>query len=189
MQMAARNRTSRSALLILDMVSEFRFPGGSNVLRGARTPAPAIARLKARARSARAPVIYVNDTAGKWESDPRAFVERCERPAAPGRDVVALIRPQLEQDYFLFKPRHSAFFGTPLPTLLEQLGVRRLVLTGISAHQCVLFTAMDAHVREYQVVAPADCIGAPTRAEIRHALFILEDALSARVTPSPRVRW
>jgi nicotinamidase-related amidase len=171
------------------MVSEFRFPDGRSVLRGARGPAPAIARLKARARSARAPVVYVNDTAGKWESDPRGFVERCTRPTAHGRDVVELIRPQLEQDYFLFKPRHSAFFGTPLQTLLQQLGVRRLVLTGISAHQCVLFTAMDAHVREYEIVAPADCIGAPTPAQVRHALFILEDALMARVTPSARFRW
>jgi nicotinamidase-related amidase len=187
--MSSRKQTPPTALLILDMVSEFRFPDGRRVLQGARRPAPAIARLKARARSARAPVVYVNDTAGKWESDPRAFIERCTQASAPGRDVVELVRPQLDDDYFIFKPRHSAFFGTPLQTLLEQLRVRRIVLTGISAHQCVLFTAMDAHVREYELIAPADCIGAPTRTQTRHALFILEDALQARVAPSARLRW
>jgi nicotinamidase-related amidase len=182
-------RDPRTALLILDMVSEFRFPDAARVLRGARQVAPAIARLKARALHAKVPVIYVNDTAGKWESDPRSFVERCSSPPARGRDVAEQIKPDLHRDYFMFKPKHSAFFGTPLESLLGQLGVRRLVLTGITSHQCVLFTAMDAHVREYQLVMPADCVGAGSRAETRHALFIAEHALRARVGDSRRLRF
>jgi nicotinamidase-related amidase len=177
-----------TALLILDMVSEFRFPDGASVLRGARRPARAIARLKARARAAKVPVIYVNDTAGKWESDPRAFVQRCKQPNARGRDVVELIEPDLDDDYFMFKPKHSAFFGTPLQSLLQQLRIRRLILTGTTSHQCVLFTAMDAHVREYELSVPADCIGAPSRVETRHALFIAEHALRAQIASSGRVR-
>jgi nicotinamidase-related amidase len=187
--MTAKRRESGVALLVLDMVSEFRFPEAERVLRGARRPARAIARLRARARNAKVPVIYVNDTAGRWESDPRAFVRRCLTADARGRDVVRLIEPDLERDYFMFKPKHSAFFGTPLESLLRDLGIRRLVLTGITAHQCVLFTAMDAHVREYQLTMPADCVGAGSREEIKHALFIAEHALSARVAASVRLRF
>jgi nicotinamidase-related amidase len=187
--MTTRRRERDTALLILDMVSEFRFPDGKRVLSGARQPARAIARLKARARAANAPVIYVNDTAGKWESDARAFVQRCKRPPAIGGDVVELIEPELDADYFMFKPRHSAFFGTPLQSLLEQLGIRRLVLTGTTSHQCVLFTAMDAHVREYELIVPPDCVGATSRAETRHALFIAQRALGARTLPSARIRF
>jgi nicotinamidase-related amidase len=187
--MTTTRRESGTALLVLDMVSEFRFPDAEPVLRGARRPARAIARLKARARSAKVPVIYVNDTAGKWESDPRAFVERCLATDARGRDVVQLIQPDLDRDYFMFKPKHSAFFGTPLESLLGNLGIRRLVLTGITSHQCVLFTAMDAHVREYQLLVPADCIGAGSREETRHALYIAERGLSARVAGSARLRF
>jgi nicotinamidase-related amidase len=179
---------TRTALLILDMVSEFRFPDAARVLRGARQPAPAIARLKARARKAKLPVIYVNDTAGKWESDPREFVQRCLAPSARGRDVVELIQPDLDRDYFVFKPKHSAFFGTPLESLLGQLGVRRLILTGITAHQCVLFTGIDAYVRDYELVIPPDCVGSGSREETRHALFIAEHALRARVANSTRLR-
>jgi nicotinamidase-related amidase len=171
------------------MISEFRFPDAEPVLRGARRPASAIARLRARAGNAKVPVIYVNDTAGKWESDPRAFVQRCLDSDARGRDVVRLIDPDLARDFFMFKPKHSAFFGTPLESLLDELQVRRLVLTGITSHQCVLFTAMDAHVREFQVLVPADCVGAASREETRHALFIAERALSARVAPSPGLRF
>jgi nicotinamidase-related amidase len=178
-----------TALLILDMISEFRFPDAEPVLRGARRPARAIARLKTRALSAKVPVIYVNDTTGHWESDPRKFVQRCIATDAPGRDVVRQIEPDLNRDFFMFKPKHSAFFGTPLESLLADLGVRRLVLTGITAHQCVLFTAMDAHVREYQLLMPADCVGASSRTETRHALFIAERALSARLADSARLRF
>ena len=185
--MTARQRKARTALLILDMVSEFEFPDADRVLRGARRPARAIARLKARARKARVPVIYVNDTAGKWESDPREFVQRCLAPDARGRDVVELIEPDLDRDYFMFKPKHSGFFGTPLASLLGQLGVGRLVLTGITSHQCVLFTGMDAYVRDYEIVVPADCIGAGSSEETRHALFIAEHSLRARVARSPRL--
>jgi nicotinamidase-related amidase len=105
--MAARERKQGTALLILDMVSEFTFPDAKRVLRGARAPARAIAKLKAH-----------------------------------GRDVVELVAPGLDLDYFMFKPKHSAFFGTPLQSLLQRLGVRRLVLSGTTSHQCVLFTAM-----------------------------------------------
>jgi nicotinamidase-related amidase len=182
-------RSTATALLVLDMVSEFRFPDAARVLRGARRPARTIARLKARARAASVPVIYVNDTAGKWESDPRAFVQRCLASDAQGRDVVGLVKPDLERDYFMFKPKHSAFFGTPLEPLLERLGVRRLVLTGMTSHQCVLFTAMDAHVREYELIVPADCVAAGSREETRHALFIAARALRARTTASTRLRF
>lgn len=187
--MSGRRREPGTALLVLDMVSEFRFPDAERVLRGARRPVRAIARLKARARTAAIPVIYVNDTAGKWESDPRAFLQRCLASDARGRDVVGLIRPDLDRDYFMFKPKHSAFFSTPLESLLGQLGIRRLVLTGITSHQCVLFTAMDAYVREYQLVLPPDCVGAGSRMETRHALFIAEHALRARLADSPRLRF
>jgi nicotinamidase-related amidase len=187
--MATRRRTRNTALLILDMVSEFRYPDARRVLRGARRPAHAIARLKARARAANVPVIYVNDTAGKWESDARAFVQRCKGPTALGREVVELIEPNLDQDYFMFKPRHSAFFGTPLQSLLEELGISRLVLTGTMSHQCVLFTAMDAHVREYELIVPADCVGATSPKETRYALFIAGRALNASTPLSARVRF
>ena len=187
--MTARRREPRTALLVLDMVSEFRFPDAERVLRGARRPARGIARLKQRVRAAKIPVIYVNDTAGKWESDPRAFVQRCVAPDARGHDVVEQIEPDLDRDYFMFKPKHSAFFGTPLESLLGQLDIRRLVLTGITTHQCVLFTGVDAYVREYELVVPVDCVGAGSREETRHALYLAEHALRARVVNSARLRF
>jgi nicotinamidase-related amidase len=170
------------------MVSEYEFPDADRILKGARQAAKHIARLKQRAHAAKLPVIYVNDTSGKWESDQRAFVQRCLRPSARGRDVVELIEPA-KHDYFMFKPKHSAFFGTPLHMLLQQLKISTLILTGVTAHQCVLFTAMDAHVREYDLIIPSDCIGAPSAVDNKHALYVLSHALNAKVTASGRLRF
>ncbi len=52
------------------------------------------------------------------------MIENCMRADAAGADVVASIRPG-ETDYLILKPRHSAFFATPLEVLLEHLGVQR----------------------------------------------------------------
>ena len=187
-QSSQRASQRHSALLIVDMVSEYDFPDAERILKGARQAAKAIARLKQRAHAAKMPVIYVNDTAGKWESDQRAFVQRCLKPTARGREVVQLIAPS-EHDYFIFKPKHSAFFGTPLHTLLQQLKVSTLILTGVTSHQCVLFTAMDAHVREYDLIIPPDCIGAASAADTKHALYVFSHALNANITASGRLRF
>ena len=169
------------------MLSEFRFHGWQSVLRAATRVAPNIARLAASARSAGVPVVYVNDTAGKWEADQAAFVERCAAAHARGAEVTRLIAPQ-EGDYFIFKPKHSGFYATPLAELLHSGRVEEIVLTGTTAHQCVLFTAMDAYVRDFQIVAPLDCLAAPTLVQTRHALFILKEALHARTPRSSAVR-
>ena len=94
-----------TALIILDMLSEFRFPNGAALNRAAARVAPTIARFAQRARNAGVPVIYVNDTGGLWESDRQAFLARCLRGA--GARTAEILTP-LEADYFMFKPKHSA---------------------------------------------------------------------------------
>jgi nicotinamidase-related amidase len=178
----------KRALLVLDMISEFRFPQWQLLLNDAARIAPCIARLALRARTAHVPVIYVNDTGKDWESDPCDFSARCMSAKARGRDVVKSILPQPE-DYFLFKPRHSGFFSTPLSTLLESLSIRELLLTGTTSHQCVLFTAVDAYVRDYRIVVPPDCIGAPHATHTRHALFIMKQSLRAHTPRSSGIRF
>lgn len=186
--MPRTQRQPKTALLILDMISDFDYPDGERIVRGASKAARNIARLRERAHAADIPVIYVNDTAGKWESDQKAFVQRCKRAESRGRHIADLLAPATH-DYFMFKPRHSAFFGTPLHTLLQRLQVRRLVATGITSHQCVLFTAMDAHVREFELVIPSDCIGAGAAADTRHALYIFSHALMAQISSSRQLRF
>jgi nicotinamidase-related amidase len=178
---------SRTALLILDMISDFDFPDGKIVVRTARRIAPRIAALKSRAVQARIPAIYVNDNLGRWRSDIEALVSRCTRDEAIGSDVVARIAPT-EKDFVVLKPRHSGFYATPLAALLEAAGAKRLILTGLSSHQCILFTANDAYLREFELLIPADCVGAPDIKQSRFALTYFRTVLGADVRSSARLR-
>jgi nicotinamidase-related amidase len=176
------------ALLVLDMVSDFRFEDGAAIARAALPVARRIARLAVRARRARVPVIFVNDNLGRWRSDFPAIVRHCARADSRGAALLAVLEPQ-RQDYGILKPKHSGFYATPLATLLEYLGAKTLVLTGASTHQCVLFTANDAYVRDYRLWIPADCVASKTRAQTRLAASYFRSVLGADMRPSTRIRF
>jgi nicotinamidase-related amidase len=101
----------------------------------------------------------------------------------PGRETTAMLRPD-EDDYFVIKPRHSAFYPTSLDLLLKYLKVHKLSLTGMAADMCVLFTANDAYLREFEVVVPADCCAAESEVYRQQALGLIERVLKADISPS-----
>jgi nicotinamidase-related amidase len=174
---------SKAALLLIDVINDLDFPGAEALQRAAERMAKRLARLTARARHAGIPVIYVNDNFGKWQSDWRAQVEFCSRPKSRGRKIVEMLRP-LESDYFVLKPKHSGFYSTTLEVLLEAMGVSTVILTGIAGNICVLFTANDAHMREYRLLVPQDCIASNSTAINRYALSQMKSVLDADVSPS-----
>jgi len=101
----------------------------------------------------------------------------------PGRDVARLLRPT-EDDYFVLKPKHSAFFDTTLDTLLAHLGTKTVILTGIAGNICVLFSANDAYMRDLRLYVPADCTVSNTQQENDYALNQMSTILKADITPS-----
>ena len=87
----------------------------------------------------------------------------------------------------MLKPKHSGFFDTTLDTLLKELQIRRVILTGIAGNICVLFTANDAYMRDLDIFAPADCIVSNTVQENEQALRQLETVLKGNVATSERL--
>ena len=100
-----------------------------------------------------------------------------------GQPSAELLHPA-EDDYFVLKPKHSAFFATTLETLLAYLGARTLVLAGLTGDRCVLFTAVDAFMRDYRVIVPADCTASIDPEENRQALGYLQRVLGLDVPAS-----
>src|SRR4051812_3264969 len=145
-----------------------------------------LAELKARAKRAGVPVIYVNDNFGRWRSDFRRQVEHCA--AGKARELVERLRPE-EDDYFVLKPKHSGFFSTTLETLLHYLGATKLILTGIAGNFCVLFTANDAYMRDYDLIIPSDCTVSNTATENRQALALMRKFLKADTRASAKLRF
>lgn len=171
------------ALLLIDVINDLDFPEGDQLLRSALPMAKQIAALKRRARDEGVPVVYVNDNFGRWRSDFTAQVDHCLEAGCRGKPIAELLRPDPE-DYFVLKPKHSGFYATTLDTLLEYLGVRAVVLTGMAANICVLFTANDAYMRDLHLAVPADCVASNTEGETRHALDQMQKVLKADTRPS-----
>jgi nicotinamidase-related amidase len=175
--------SARSALLLIDVVNPFDFPTAGRLLRSALPAAARIRALKRRAMRAGIPAIYVNDNYGDWHANFATLVERCVAPQARGRRFVARVAPQ-ESDYYVLKPLHSGFHSTSLDVLLQKLDVDTVILVGVAADSCVLFTAMDAYMRGLEVVVPSDCVAAESRARTRSALDHMRGALKARIAGS-----
>ena len=177
---------SEVAIVLIDVINDLEFPEGDQLLETALPAARNIARLKERAREAKVPIIYVNDNFGRWRSDFKKIVDRCLHSDVRGRPIAELLVPD-EDDYFVLKPKHSGFFSTTLDLLLEYLGVRTLIVAGFAGNNCVLFTANDAYMRDYQLIIPADCTASNTPEDNENALQQMQHVLKADIKPSTQI--
>lgn len=174
------------ALLLIDVINALDFPEGKALLRHALPAAKRIAALARRARARGVPVIYVNDNFGRWQSDFKKHVSYCLETNVLGEPIVRLLQPR-DNDYFVLKPKHSAFYSTTLEILLKHLGARTLILTGFATNLCVLYTANDAYMRDFELVVPKDCVAAETSSANSQALAQMKRHLRADTRVSSRV--
>jgi nicotinamidase-related amidase len=165
-------------LLIIDMINAMDFEGAEAIRSKAEAVASTVLSLRRRADALKVPVVYVNDNYGQWHSDKSRIVEACSASQSPGREMVRRIAPRPD-DYFVIKPQVSGFYATNLPVLLPKLGVTRLILTGIAADICVLFTAADAHMREYELWIPQDAVASENDERAHWALDIMRKSMGA----------
>jgi len=165
-----------SALIILDMVNLFDFEGGKALATQARKIAPRIDALRQAYTKRGLPVIFVNDNFLDWNREFSELVAICGHPGYLGSSIIDTLRPE-PSDYYVLKPKHSAFLCTVLPAILSDLKIGHLVLTGIATDSCVLITAQDAYMRQYEVVVPGDCVAAQTAARSTTALKLMRDSM------------
>src|SRR5687767_4709520 len=171
------------ALLLIDVVNDMDFEGSEGLVRQAVPMARRLAALKRRCKEIGIPAIYVNDNFGRWQSDFRSVVKHCLHDGVPGEETVRILEPE-NDDYFVLKPKHSAFYATTLDTLLAYLSTRTVILTGIAGNICILFSANDAHMRDFNLIIPSDCVISNTEEENRHALEQMRAILKADVSES-----
>ena len=148
-------RGGRTALLVVDMLNDYDHPDGDVLRESATSVVPVIGELLERARAEDVPIVHVNDNHGVWGGTPEALV-RSSREGA-GAELIDPVAPA-DGVPFLFKARHSAFFGSALEYLLQTEGIGRLVLTGQVTEQCILYTTLDAYIRHFDVVVPHDAV-------------------------------
>ncbi|MFD5747488.1 isochorismatase family protein [Streptomyces sp. NPDC127033] len=171
-----------SALIVIDMINTHGHQDAELLLPAAEAAMPGTVSLLDRARVEGIPVIYANDNWGHWRSHHGAFVDevlaratgRSRGTAAPGRGVPLHCQGQ-----------HSIFYETPL----TELGVDQVVLTGQVTEQCVLYSALDAHIRHLGVVVPADAVAVIHPDPAEAALTMMRRNMGSGISRAAEVVW
>ena len=142
----------QDALLLVDVVNDFRHEDGEALLTSLRTRQPRLVQALARARGS-IPVVYANDDWGRWDGNaPRMVGDAIAQGL--GGELVAEIAPR-DTEPFVLKPRYSAFDSTPLEILLGSLEIERLLLAGMATEMCVTQTAIAGRELGYKVTVLA----------------------------------
>ncbi|MFD6885312.1 isochorismatase family cysteine hydrolase [Streptomyces sp. NPDC059957] len=177
---------TRTALIVIDMLNTYEHEDAEALVKSVREALPGVTTLLEHARDSDSPVIYVNDNFGEWRSHHGEIL----RAALDGRhsDLVAPVAPD-ENSLFVVKARHSIFFETPLAYLLGQLEAERLVLCGQVAEQCVLYSALDAHIRHFDVVVASDAVAHIDRDLADAALRMMRRNMSAHICAADEVTF
>lgn len=137
----------RPALLIVDFVMAYLDPA-SPLYAGVEAALASNERLLAAARAASIPVIFTNVEYTPGGSDGGVFYRKVpalkvfDRGSPLGAFPTSLA-PQ-PGEHVITKHYASAFFGTDLAALLEQLKIDTLLITGLSTSGCVRASALDA---------------------------------------------
>jgi nicotinamidase-related amidase len=173
---------SRTAVVVIDMINAYDFPDAEKLVPSAENAVPVIEDLIGDHDG---PVIYVNDNFGHWRSHRDQLVEE----ALDGRhpELVEPIRPD-DDALFVVKARHSIFYQTPLEYLLNQEDVGNLILAGQVTEQCILYSALDAYLRGFDIVVPPDAVAHIDPELAQAALKMMESNMHAEVKRAAEVR-
>jgi nicotinamidase-related amidase len=168
----------RTALIVTDMLNSYEHADAEHLVRSVEQSLPAMESLVRRAREDGVLTVYVNDNFGAWRSSRQELLE-----AALAGEHGHLVEPLAPHDEALFvvKARHSIFFQTPLEYLLRQEGVERVVLIGQVTEQCILYSALDAYIRHFQLAVPRDAVAHIHEHLAEAALELMELNMSAEV--------
>jgi nicotinamidase-related amidase len=170
----------KTALVIADMLNSYDHEDADPLVESVKEMLPCIVDLRRRAEEAGALVVYVNDNHDEWQAGREDLIEKALEGAHP--ELVEPIAPH-EPVPFIAKGRHSAFYQTALDHLLRSAEIERLVLAGQVTEQCILYSALDAYIRGYDMVVPRDAVAHIDREFGETSLKLMESNMHAALTP------
>jgi nicotinamidase-related amidase len=174
-----------TALIVIDMLNTYDHADADALAEVVEQRLPNIVDLRDRAKAREdVKLIYVNDNYDEWEAGRETLIERAVEGKRP--DLVKPITPEGDRP-FLPKGRHSVFYETAVGHLLRVEDVRRVVMVGQVTEQCVLYSALDAYLRGFEVVVPPDAVAHIDPELADAALKMMERNLHAELTPAAHV--
>jgi nicotinamidase-related amidase len=170
-----------TALIMIDLINDFNFKHGPQLSKNTLNIIDNIVALKQFFISNKLPVIYVNDNYQVWTGNYVDIVNRCYN--SESCRIIEKIFPG-NAEYFITKNKFSAFYCTNLEPLLRQLNITTLVLVGIAGNVCIYFSAVDAHMRDFKLFVPSDCIASGFIRENNFSLKSMQHLLDVDITTS-----
>jgi nicotinamidase-related amidase len=113
-------------------------------------------------------------------------LKRCLRRDAPGRQLVKKVVPDAA-DYVVLKLKHSAFYATPLETLLSYMKAKAVILVGLTTDACIVISASEIYVRDLELFIPSDCVRALRQRDHQNALELMKKSFGENTTVSTRL--
>ena len=169
------------ALIVIDMLNPYDHEDAEPLMASVANMLPSLKELIHRAPDGGLFTVYVNDNHGDWSAGPKKIVKRALAGAAPW--LIEPIEPN-EETPFIIKARHSIFYQSLLEYILRREGVNRIILAGQVTEQCVLYSALDAYVRHFEVVVPRHAVAHIREDLADAALQMMAANMRARVTAS-----
>jgi maleamate amidohydrolase len=169
---------NRPALVIVDFVRAYTTKGAPLFAEDVVSAVRATVPLLSASRAARVPVVFTRVAYSESAREGGIFVQKVPvlRTLREGAELAAIV-PELEpapNDVVLTKHYASAFFGTPLASMLTALAVDTVILTGCSTSGCVRATAVDGMQHGFRVIVPRECVGDRATAPHEANLFDID---------------
>nr|PZN07670.1 MAG: nicotinamidase [Caldicoprobacter oshimai] len=172
--------SNKKALLVIDMLNDFIKPDGALYIgEAAQRVTKEIETIIGKARQEGIPVIYICDNHRADDAEFNMFKTHCVKETK-GAEIIEELTPQ-PGDYIIPKRRYSAFFGTDLDATLREMGVSELVLVGVCTNICVLYTAADARMLNYEVAVVRNGVASFSQEAHEFALKEMENTLGVKV--------
>ncbi|MFC4072828.1 cysteine hydrolase family protein [Actinoplanes subglobosus] len=199
-------QADETALVVIDMQRDFLLPGGfgeslgNDVAELRRTIEPLTALISAW-RGAGLPIIHTREGHLPDLSDcPPAKLKRGPMIGQQGTFGRILVRGEYGHDIIdelkpadgepvVDKPGKGAFYATDLHKILDNDGIKSLVVTGVTTEVCVHTTVREANDRGYECLVLADCVGSyfPEFQQVGLKMIAAQGGIFGWVAESPAV--
>ncbi|TVP49404.1 MAG: isochorismatase family protein [Halomonas sp.] len=154
---------NQPAILAIDFMKSYTTPSSGLYAEGVVEAVSHAQTLYATARQLGVPIIHTRVTYLASGENGGVFVEKLPilRDMTEDNPLTQFdehVLPSADEAV-ICKQYPSAFFGTPLVSMLVKQGVDTVIITGCSTSGCVRASVVDAISYGFKVVVPRECVG------------------------------